>query len=316
MSGLKPDEMKTSPKKSVILPQEKLEPTVGYRFGFQILEQGEAIWLPTNSSDTENEQFMEPQADSMDTKAKMIDRMRDILLPVFICFFISMDVLMLSYRFVWLSKTLKKAKNGMDIKVPTDHVAERIQFWQTGNNNRKYENASLENPYDFYSENKDDVFYNKNEPIQLYANTAQKSKQEILRDIWTKKLKEKRRSYNEKEPDSAVLRNALKALSFLYKHLIAPILWRFVLVGAFILVICLVTKATSDLVSIKTATFLIDTKSIIPQLHRQVDITNRLLTDVTSDLNSILKEYKLIVDSEVLAINSFLTNTVAAQVIY
>lgn len=279
----------------------------------QVLETGETLWVHTNSSSDGKSNG--PQDDKMMSKAKMISQMKQIILPVFICLFIIMDAFMLGYRFVWLWKILRKAKMGVDIKVPTDHVAEKIQFWQTGCNNRKLEHASKENPYNFYAENKEDMWSGKNDPIQLYANTAQKSKQEILREIWNKKQKEKRISYTESTPHSFIAKTIFTLSTFLYKHLIAPILWRFVLVGAFVLVICLVTKATSDLVSIETATFLIDTKSIIPQLHRQVDITNSLLIDVTSDLNIILKEHKSLVDSEVASINHFLTSTINAQVI-
>ncbi|CAG2251889.1 unnamed protein product [Mytilus edulis] len=277
----------------------------------QVLETGETLWVHTNSSSDGKSNG--PQDDKMMSKAKMISQMKQIILPVFICLFIIMDAFMLGYRFVWLWKILRKAKMGVDIKVPTDHVAEKIQFWQTGCNNRKLEHASKENPYNFYAENKEDMWSGKNDPIQLYANTAQKSKQEILREIWNKKQKEKRISYTESTPHSFIAKTIFTLSTFLYKHLIAPILWRFVLVGAFVLVICLVTKATSDLVSIETATFLIDTKSIIPQLHRQVDITNSLLIDVTSDLNIILKEHKSLVDSEVASINHFLTSTINAQ---
>lgn len=278
------------------------------KYGYQVLDAPESKWILPNFSDT-NEHITEPISEKINSKAEMLSRMKEITLPVFVSLFVFIDLLLLSYRLVWFFKIRQKSKLGIDVKVPTDHVAEKIQFWQTGNNNRKLEMDS-EKPYNFYAENKEDIWSGKNDPIQLYANTAQKSKQEILREIWNKKQKQKRRSYTETENHSLMFKTVYSISALLYKHLIAPILWRFVLVGAFILVICLVTKATSDIVSIETATFLIDTKSIIPQLNRQVDITNSLLVDVTSDLNSILREHKSLVDSEVAAVNSFLTDSV------
>lgn len=249
---------------------------------------------------------------SSSDRATLLNQMRILFIPVFIVVFLFMDVLLLSYRFSWLRQVFTKARLGMEEKIPTDHVASKIHFTLTGNDITRSDNV-LDNPYSYYVENKEGIVAGKSELYLLYCRASPRSKEDILKEIWHHKMRQKQKS-NPKVDNNTLTYFVIRLLKYIYKHVISPILWRFVLVGIFVLIICLVTKATSDIVTIETATFLVDTSSILPQVHRQISITNNALSDLARELNNQLSVYKSLLDHKVSHINSFLQDTLTQQV--
>ena len=283
-------------------------------FGFQVLEQDRTMYFGPNSKhNSSNSSDSRAMKDIIQTKASMINNMREILFPVFICVFVLMDILMLAYRFTWLLAMFRKAKAGVEEKVATDPVAGKILFTLTGNDAVKISKPA-EKQFNHIMDIKSDVFAGKSELYLMYIRASQKSKEEMLRELWTHKQRQKHKTSPSTSEAPTFSSKLYLCLKFLYKHLISPIFWRFVLVGAFVLVICLIIKATNDLVTMETATFLMDTKSIFPQLHRQTEITNSLLEDFLVYSNKLLREFKHSVDLDLYGVNSVLQSSLQQQV--
>lgn len=274
-------------------------------YNFHILEN-ELNFQP--SAQHQNSSSSQEKTKSHTSTASLIEKMRTILFPVFICVFLFMDFLLLLYRFTWLKQMFRKAKRGIEEKVAMDSVAGKIYFILTGVNAEKCE-GPRERHFS-YSDSKDP--YERKNDLLHYFQGSSKGREQVLQQIYSQKRRDKPRPTSihivQGKAESYVL---LKAIAdFVYKHLISPLLWRIVLVGAFILIISLVTMTTNDLVTIETATFLMDTKSILPQLHRQIEISNALLNDFAVLSNEMLGEFQSKTFMEVNEINSLLEHTV------
>lgn len=278
-------------------------------FNFHILEN-EINFQP--SAMLQNSSSQEERRESHTSTASLIEKMKTILFPVFICVFMFMDFLLLLYRFTWLKQMFRKAKRGIEEKVAMDSVAGKIYFILTGVNAERKEN--VKERHFSYSDSKDPN-ERKSDLLQYFQGSS-KGKEQVLQQIYSQKRRDKPRptsiNLSQGKKQSNVM---LKAFAdFVYKHLISPLLWRIVLVGAFILIISLVTMTTNDLVTIETATFLMDTKSILPQLHRQIEISNTLLSDFAVLSNEMLAEFQTKTFVEVNEINSLLGHTVQRHV--
>ena len=251
--------------------------------------------------------------DGMAEKQGEFNSMKHVLLPIFIVAIIFFDFLVLLYRFTWLKQVFRRAKLGAEQKIPTDHVAKRIHFALTGHEpDCPYE--SLDNPYQYYIENKDDFWIGNEDKYNKFIAASPKSKEDILKEIWTQKKRAKNSGISKQDERSFFLLNILRALKFVYKNLIAPFSWRFVLVGVFVIIIVVAIKTTHDLVTLDTATFLMDTRSTIPQFHRQIALSNQLLADLHTQTNMFLQEFQSSIRSEVVSGNSLLWNIVQEQV--
>ncbi|XP_033759585.1 LOW QUALITY PROTEIN: uncharacterized protein LOC117341832 [Pecten maximus] len=246
------------------------------------------------------------------SKANLMSSMKGILLPVFICVFIIMDIFLLLYRFTWLRQMFQKAKLGAEEKIPTDSVAKKIHFMLTGHeSNHPYD--PLDNPYHYYIENKEDIWNGKNDLYLKFCRASPKSKEDILLEIWNHKKRQKQTGTAASEEECFFVFTLIRLLKLLYKHLISPILWRFVLVGSFVLIICILIKASNDLVTLETATFLMDTRSTLPQFHRQIEVTNNLLSDLHLYTNDFIQDFQSMVDLEVKFGNQLLKDIASQQ---
>ncbi|KAK3095466.1 hypothetical protein FSP39_015011 [Pinctada imbricata] len=281
-------------------------------FKFHVL-QGDSVQQSYSLHSSNRSLHYESDAmDALQSKASLINKMGEILLPVFICVFLLMDLLMLAYRFSWLREMYQKARLGVEEKVPTDHVAGKIHFTLTGHDNLKVE-TPLDKPYNYLMDNKSEVFAGKSELYLMYCRASPKSKDDILREIWTHKQRQKQKITPPLSDKKNLESKLTTVVKFLYKHLISPIFWRFVLVGAFVLGISVVIKATNDLVSIETATFLMDAKSIFPQLHHQTEITNTLLSEFLTYSTNILEDFKSATDEDLNVVTSVLRSSLWEQ---
>ncbi|XP_061171343.1 uncharacterized protein LOC133180906 [Saccostrea echinata] len=273
---------------------------------FHILEN-ELNFMPSMVNQHNFSSSNQARRDSYSSTASLIEKMKSILFPVFICVFLFMDVLLLLYRFTWLRQMFRKAKMGIEEKVAMDSVAGKIYFILTGIDAEKRDKPRER--HFSYSDSKD-IYERKNDLLQYFQGGSPKGKEHMLQQIYSQKRSKQRTTMPavQEKVDSYTM--VKKVARFVYKHLISPLLWRIVLVGAFILIISLVTMTTNDLVTIDTATFLMDTKSILPQLHRQIEISNNLLSDFAVLSNEMLTDFQTKTFMEVNDINFLLGHTV------
>lgn len=251
--------------------------------------------------------------EQMASKALLMSSMKDVLFPVFICVFIVMDIFLFLYRFTWLHQMFQKAKLGAEEKIPTDSVAKKIHFTLTGHES-SHPYDPLDNPYHYYIENKEDIWNGKNDLYLKFCGASPKSKEDILLEIWNHKKRQKQTGTGNSDEDCFCVYSVVRLIKLMYKHLISPILWRFVLVGAFVLIICIVIKASNDLITLDTATFLMDTRSTMPQFHRQIEVTNTMLSNLHQYTNDFLVDFQSMVDTEIKFGNNLLKDIASQQV--
>ena len=240
-----------------------------------------------------------------------ISRMRAMLYPLFICAFLVLDIFLLSYRISWMMKCIHKFKVGIEQRVPYNSITRTIHFILTGISVPRTED-SLDHPYDYYMNIKDNIWGNNTELYFLYCQSSAKKKEEILKDIYASK--------QQKNPEDITPKRltwyscSIRILKFAYRVTIAPVFWRCVLICGFVLFLCLVTKATDDLVTIESASFLMDTESMAPILTRQNAMTNTVLQQYGEYLNDFLSKYKTVLDAEVNSLNLMLVHVAERQV--
>lgn len=245
------------------------------------------------------------------SKQYVISDIRTVLYPVFICIFLALDVLLLAYRFTWLRQTVISAKSGFEKKIPLDSVAMQTLFLLSGQAPSKSKNQ-FDHPYAYYMENKEDHWADHHELYQRYCQVSPKSKEDILREIWNYKKKQKEKK-NENTGKSFIQCVEI-LLKSVYRLVISRSTWRFVLVATLILFLCLICKIADDLITIETVTFLMDTDSIFPQLQKQTSIMNRQLSDYDKSINLYLHHYRSAIDSEIHFTNSILQEVSEKQV--
>ncbi|XP_053391456.1 uncharacterized protein LOC128554232, partial [Mercenaria mercenaria] len=93
----------------------------------------------------------------------------------------------------------------------------------------------------------------------------------------------------------------------------ALMFWRLVFICGFVLILFLVAKATNDLVTLKSAMFLLDTEAMLPILERQNDVTNAVISEYGSYLNDFLVGYTEKLDGELQMVNNILLNVAERQ---
>ncbi|KAL5005323.1 hypothetical protein ScPMuIL_018779 [Solemya velum] len=244
------------------------------------------------------------------SKGYVISDIRTVLYPVFICIFLALDILLLTYRFTWLRQTVSSAKSGFEKKIPLDSVATKTLFLLAGQSPSKGRNQ-FDHPYAYYMENKEDLWADHHELYQRYCQVSPKSKEDILREIWNYKKKQKEKKNENKKKSFIQCLDIL--FRVIYRFFISRSTWRFILVGTLILFLCLICKIADDLLTIETVTFLMDTESIFPQLQKQTSIMNRQLSEYDKSINLYLHHYRSAIDSEISFTNSVLQEVAEKQ---
>ncbi|KAL3848201.1 hypothetical protein ACJMK2_019075, partial [Sinanodonta woodiana] len=245
-----------------------------------------------------------------------IRNMKQILYPVVIGVFIFLDIFLLAFRFSWALKYLQQFKKGIKESVPTDSITSKIHFILTGIDYKKTDDPFI-HPYEFYKENMEELWGEKNELYFLYCQASQRSKEDILREIWSRNHSVKpKTSIVEKKSNctSTNLTECLKtSMMHLYRLLISRLFWRFILICAFLLFLCIVTKAIDDLVTLEMASFLTDTEAMLKILKRQSEMTNSVIVQYSDHVNKFLREYQTDLDMDLDSLNSILQEVLTEQ---
>ena len=246
---------------------------------------------------------------NLNSSKKDISNFKDILYALFLGVFFALDILLLVYRFSWLVKCVGMFKKGIDQRVPFDSITRKIHFILTGKEVPRM-GENLEYPYDCALDalnKKENIWGDNTELYFMYCQASAKSREDILKDIFQNRQQDKPKP--EKVPEMqkcCCIHYFIKCIKLLYRIFISPIFWRFVLIGGFVLLLCLVTKTTNDLVTMESAMFLLDTDAVWPVLARQEAMTNEVIAQQGLYLNSFLKTYKDFLDTEIQILNSIM----------
>ena len=234
---------------------------------------------------------------------------KSIIYPLFIGVFFLLDAFLLIYRFSWLARCVKMFKKGIEQRVPFDSITRKIHFILTGKDIPK-EGENLEYPYNCALEalnKKENIWGDNIDKYFIYCQSSAKSREDILKEIFKDRQGDKPKIDKQVEPQKCCcVHFIVKGLQLLYRMFISPILWRFVLICGFVLLLCLVTKVTNDLVTMESAMFLLDTDAVWPVMARQESLTNQVISRQGLFLNSFLENYKNFVDVEIQILNSII----------
>ena len=254
--------------------------------------------------DTDNQTSKENAKSDKDRSS-----IKSIIYPLFIGVFFLLDAFLLIYRFSWMARCVKLFKKGIEQRVPFDSITRKIHFILTGKDIPK-EGENLEYPYDCALEalnRNEDIWGDNKEKYFIYCqpSTSAKSREDILKEIFKDRQSDKPKIEKQVTPQTCCcVHFIVKGLQLLYRMFISPIFWRFVLICGFVLLLCLVTKATNDLVTMESAMFLLDTDAVWPVMARQKVLTNQVISRQGVFLNSFLENYKNFVDVEIQILNS------------
>ena len=253
----------------------------------------------------------------VNSKSGSVSSIKSIIYPLFVGVFFILDGFLLIYRFSWMVKCVKNFKKGIEQRVPFDSITRKIHFVLTGKDVPKV-GENLEFPYDCAMEalkRKEDIWGDNTDKYFIYCQASAKSREDILREIFKEKEQEKPKIEQEKSPyQCCCIHCFVKGGQLLYRMFISPIFWRFALICGFVLLLCLVTKATNDIVTMESAMFLLDTDAVWPVLARQEVVTNQVIFQQGLYLNSFLEKYKDFVDTEIQILNSILIAGTEKQV--
>lgn len=263
-------------------------------------------------------EFVQPSDAESETKGDNsaeyhVSDIKGFIYPVFICVFLVLDAFLIVYRLSWLTHCWKLFTTGLEERIPYDSMTRKIFFILTGKEVPRPED-SLDHPYDYYMHNKENIWEDNTEMYFLYCNSSAKHKEDILRDIFAHRQRQNPKPEKKEEKTNCCRDNACKLLKCTYRLFISPVFWRLVLICGFLLILCLVAKATNDLVTVESAMFLLDTDAMIPVLKRQNQMTNAVIMQYGSYLNEFLNGYKMSIDGEVQLINNLLVNVAERQV--
>ena len=246
-----------------------------------------------------------------------ISNFKGLLYGLFLGVFFVLDVLLLIYRFSWLVKCVKMFKKGIDQRVPFDSITRKIHFILTGKEVPKV-GENLEYPYDCALDalnKKENIWGDNTELYFMYCQASAKSREDILKEIFHDRQQDKPKIEKSVERQRCCcIHYFIKCIKLLYRMFISPIFWRFVSICGFVLLLCLVTKVTHDLVTVESAMFLLDTDAVWPVLARQEAITNEIIAQQGLPLNNFIENYKNILDAEIQMLNSIMIEATKNQV--
>ena len=247
--------------------------------------------------------------ENLKSEKNEVSSIKSIIYPLFIGVFFLLDAFLLIYRFSWMVRCIKFFKKGIEQRVPFDTITRKIHFILTGKVIPK-EGENLEYPYDCALEalNKRENIWGDNiDKYFIYCQSSAKSREDILKEIFKDRQIDKPKIEKQTKPQKCCcIHFLIKGLQLLYRMFISPIFWRFVLICGFVLLLCLVTKATNDLITMESAMFLLDTDAVWPVMARQEVVTNQAISRQGTYLNSFLENYKNFVDIEIQILNSIM----------
>ncbi|KAK3603718.1 hypothetical protein CHS0354_023331 [Potamilus streckersoni] len=245
-----------------------------------------------------------------------IRNMKQILYPTVIGVFLFLDIFLLAFRFSWALKYLQQFKKGIKESVPTELITSKIHFILTGIDYKKTDDP-FEHPYEFYKENMEELWGEKHELYFLYCQASQKSKEDILREIWSRNHSMKPKTSTVEKKSNCTSTNFTecfkKDMMYLYRLIISRFFWRFILICAFLLFLCLITKAIDDLVTLEMASFLTDTEAMLNILKRQSEMTNTLIVQYCDHVSKFLSEYQSDLEMELNSLNTLLQEVLTEQ---
>ena len=274
------------------------------RFKFSFVRQQSR--LKTMYKNTDYEQST---AENEIKEENVLSNIRSIIYPLFIGVFLLFDILLLTYRFSWLRGGIQVFKKGIEHRIPYNAVTKTVLFLLTGKDVPLPEDSwdDLTDYRVFQSQN----FWNDRKLYFIYCQSNPRDKRVILQ--------QQLQQNGQKKPPSPTETGCWKTTGYrliklLYQVFHSPVFWRFVLICGFVLILCLVAKLTNDLVTMKTAMFLLDTDALVPMLDRQNEISSEVIRNYGNYLNSFLIGYKDSLDVEVQTINSMLVDVAERQV--
>jgi len=268
-----------------------------------------------------NDMYMNRNLDYEDKTVESEDsdtlmNLQGVIYPVFMTVFLILDLCLLIYRFSWMVKSIHSFKNGLENRVPCNSITRKIHFILTGKDIPKLD-TNWEDPYDQFkmlSQKKN--FWSDRKTYFLYWQSTPKKREEILNEIMAKERLANPRLDQSAENKNCCRTYAIRILKFFYSVFISAVFWRVVLLLGFLLILCLVAKATNDLVTMESAMFLLDTEAMVPILERQGAISADVVAGYGVYLRDFASEYKQHLDNEVQLINNILVSVAERQVFY
>ncbi|XP_052785111.1 uncharacterized protein LOC128220662 isoform X2 [Mya arenaria] len=263
------------------------------------------IYLTRDFYDTED------NYESVENK-NTLTNIRGIIYPVFITVFLLLDMCLIAYRLSWMTKSIHYFKNGLEDRVPCNSITRKIYFILTGRDIPKPD-TNFDDPYDQFKMMQKKNFWKNRQTYFLYCQSPPRRREEILNEIMEKERLENPRQENPADKKNSCRLCGEKILKTLYGMFLSAVFWRLVLMCGFVLILCLVAKATNDLVTMESAMFLLDTNAMVPILERQYDISSDVVSQYGAYLNDFLTGYKRHLDGEVQLINNILISVAERQ---
>lgn len=258
-------------------------------------------------------EFDETSDQGDEKEENILSNIRGIAYPLFIGVFVIFDCFLLLYRFSWLHKSYRTFKRGIEERVPYNGVTKTVLFILTGKDiPLPKDNWDEMNDYNLLTKEKD--FWDDPRMYFIYCQSNVEQKHKILQEQFKKKQRQNPRGADGKRKMGFYDTYVVKIVKIIYRVFRSPVFWRFVLVCGFVLLLCLVTKFTNDLVTMDTAMFLLDTDALVPILERQSDMSGEMIQQHGDYLNALLKGYKVNLDAEVQTLNSMLVSVAERQV--
>ncbi|ESP00290.1 hypothetical protein LOTGIDRAFT_173315 [Lottia gigantea] len=238
----------------------------------------------------------------------------NIVMYLFICLFIILDIILWCYRLSWLWKQIKMSKVGYEVKIPTDESSRKIHILLTGQHPPSTVDIEIENAFKYYKENAAKDLASDNEFGMSFIQNYPKCKEDILRDIWA--YKKSQSSASVPKANDFCLSECMTIIHWIHRSVLSRLTWRSALsIGALVLVCCLI-YAVDNWFNQANIEVLVGADVVVTELQWQTVMINRHLAETVDKLNLLLLNMKETVDGDINYVNQLLADTFHKQTRY
>ncbi|XP_041349653.1 uncharacterized protein LOC121368937 isoform X3 [Gigantopelta aegis] len=235
----------------------------------------------------------------------------EIALYGLIAVFVLLDVFLWVYRFTWLYKEVQEALQGREEPIPTDNISRKVLKIQTGQHPPRV-SESYDQQYNCI-QNSENMRWNSDHELYVYfCQSYPKSKEDILREIWSHKMNQKPKVSKEKFRLWPV-KNILHCCWWIHRALLSKLLWRFTHSCVVVILLCYLVYLLQYWLDEGNVEVLLGADLLLLELQWQAAVVNRYLAASASHLNGLLDNLATFVHREVGESNTFMYATMQRQ---
>ena len=229
-----------------------------------------------------------------------------------IAVFVVLDVFLWIYRLTWLYKEVQEALQGREVPIPTDNISRKVLKIQTGRHPPRV-SESYDQQYNCIT-NTENMRWNSEHELYVYfCQSYPKSKEDILREIWSHKMNQKPKPAKEKL-QLWPIRNVLHCFWWVHQALLSKLFWRFVHSCMVVIVLCSLAFVLQFWLEEGSVEVLLGGEMLVSELRWQVAVVNKHLATSASHLNRLLDHLASFVHREVGLSNTFMYTAMQRQV--